>query len=614
MMRLWFSLGSSLVLVFLTAAGPAAGPGARLAAEARALKGKGRPEAVQMGETRATLLQSLSELDSFLTHSGSAIAAGWKRYLRWTELQKELAKPALSADPKVLFTVYQLYLASQNGLELAPFLKVRTALGWHAQRVSVAATADFSQRFDDQLEALAGKLSQWDASQDSTALSRAGSSLGWLTASTQVAPLVSHVRAELSHPNARFLIDAKLIPFDTFTRNVDQSEVIQDAFQDIALTVRARTQGQLTASLATGRQTAEMLFHLDASTLASSVGYKDPVTLWGTSNTRTLVDKSLYLDAEGIHTRPAVARSWTASRIDNLSVPHQLFWRIIERIAWRKALEMQPAADAAMSRKAESRFAPQVDLEFAKIADNAIEYVNSFYKENLLKPMRRAGTFPELFQMSSSAQGIGLVASKADGFQLGAPTLAPALLAAPKGISFQVHASFLENFGERSLGGKTVTDESVETLVRVLAGEIPEALWVGDGAKRWSVSFPTEGAVKARLEGNQFELRFLMNGSTVDGKASRLPFEVSAKYGFQRDVAGVKTVRQGKVLVQAPKSAAPEDLDRIAFLTTKFDAFFAEEIRLDFNSLPGMIPTKGMDQLRLRDVRIENGWATTAVY
>ncbi|MEK6238157.1 MAG: hypothetical protein N2C14_25875 [Planctomycetales bacterium] len=87
---------------------------------------------VNGSENRDQLRSEMDRLDSFLSgpHSES-----WKRFLLWETLEDQVA-PGVTPNGDSLNQVYEKFSAQENGLELSPFARVRSALGAYVAEIA----------------------------------------------------------------------------------------------------------------------------------------------------------------------------------------------------------------------------------------------------------------------------------------------------------------------------------------------------------------------------------------------------------------------------------------------------------------------------------------------
>ena len=120
------SIGGSLLILCAIGVGPV-GAQAIGGVEQTPANGAVTPQAPADGAGR--IAAALDELDAWLGPKGER----WQQYLDIPTLRSELAKGS-QADPAVVTRSLQRFRGEAKGLELAPFQKVRTAIGeWRAE-------------------------------------------------------------------------------------------------------------------------------------------------------------------------------------------------------------------------------------------------------------------------------------------------------------------------------------------------------------------------------------------------------------------------------------------------------------------------------------------------
>ena len=102
----------------------------------------------------ANLRQALRPLDALLSRSKSG--AAWRTYLDWPALEAQAAS-GQAADPATLRRLEELLNATETGLDMPDFVRVRKAVTRYAE-VADAARGNGAARTSQRLGALASAL------------------------------------------------------------------------------------------------------------------------------------------------------------------------------------------------------------------------------------------------------------------------------------------------------------------------------------------------------------------------------------------------------------------------------------------------------------------------
>ncbi len=152
-----------------------------------------RPTAEQLAESRQRLRQVLGTLSEFLGDGEDG--RGWKRYLRWTELEANTGKPG-RADLKTLREIRELFAAAYTGLDWPQFADVRRELEAHIAKLSLATEEDSPRTFRQTLEALARAIERGESA-NAQGQQRMRDAALWLERHEQTPDLVRAVRRRL---------------------------------------------------------------------------------------------------------------------------------------------------------------------------------------------------------------------------------------------------------------------------------------------------------------------------------------------------------------------------------------------------------------------------------
>jgi hypothetical protein len=178
-------------------------------------------------------------------------------------------------------------------------------------------------------------------------------------------------------------------------------------------------------------------------------------------------------------------------------------------------------------------------------------------------------------------------------------------------VAIAAHESMIVNLAESMLGGSTIPDETWLSIIKLLSGEEPRALWVHDRTEPWSVTLAEERPLTPRFKdgGAAFTFRFskVQRGDEVFAH----PVEVEARFTLGESRDGPVLRRKGDVEIRFPSEpslASREGVEK--FLKRKFSAVFPPEL-----IYYGIVPPEGgslgkLNQLRLAEFKTASGWMT----
>ncbi|MFT5524402.1 MAG: hypothetical protein ACI9G1_001062 [Pirellulaceae bacterium] len=563
---------------------------------ATSLKGKFVPTSeARVNTTRAALKTAIGKLERNLNRARKPWGAGWREYLLWDDMQKELSsdKPNL----QVLNKVRQRYYQNQNGLEIATFTGVRSKLTDYMNAVLFsnpkAATA-----YDRQLDSLAAQLAAHEASPNNDSALEIGRSIGWLERARQAKELQKAVRSRYSNSNFYAQISAELIA-DAAHQPVDQTMAVRENILGTSINGTAHMYGELNARLVPNSSRATIDLLLSGTTISNNVGVNGPVTIYTVGNTSVQSSKRVWLTAGGIISAAATACCSTSTEVTGVCAKR----KIIEKIAWRKIGSSKSEAESVASQRAEVRVSQSMD----KKSSTTLADANGRYADKVRKPLTRRGGFPQGVSTSSDSSFAYIEVLQASKAQIAAPSAPPVVAGSPE-LSVRLHETSIANFSQSILGGFKLTDEKLESMLVDMSADIPEALKTGPDSDPWSITFDNDAPFLATFSDQK--LTIALRGRQFSRGDQEIPdsMSISATYDVAIANGGVKLTRNGDVRVDylKSKSLSVTQVAFKTFLKVKFEAMFKEEFVSNGLVLPGKLESLGT--IPLSQIDSQKGW------
>ena len=187
-------------LVALAVSGPAAAqvPADRfeaLGTEALRTTESFRPASdAALDAAASNLRNALVPLDALLNRSPSG--NDWRKYLDWPTLSAQASSGA-AADPAALRRIEKAMNATETGLDMPDFVRVRKAVTRYAEAADAARGADGATRFGKRLDALASALFSTASTGSAEMLAPVPPILERLVESGQAGSLVSTIRGAI---------------------------------------------------------------------------------------------------------------------------------------------------------------------------------------------------------------------------------------------------------------------------------------------------------------------------------------------------------------------------------------------------------------------------------
>ncbi len=576
----------------------------RLLAAASAARTQFRPLSEgDVFRAQARLKHVVDQLQNRLADDGDNGRA-WADYLKLNELQAQLR--LAQVDPDALEAIYRQFNAGHYGLNRSCFMDVREALLQAIQVVRATKTPELDKAYTKYISALTEYLASYVKGPNTEQAVRIGEAIGWLEGIGQAPNLIAAVREELARPNLFVAVSERLVVAG-IEDPVDETAPVRDVILGTDLYGTGRSVGNISASLAPNSSHAVFDITYLGVTNTRNTGYNGPVVIFSKGTTGIGARKRLWLNESGLHAHPARANATTRS--DICDIQPQRGGRMVERIAWRKAMEQKHLAEVIASRHATARASRQVDDR----ADTMIKDVNRGFEHKFRRPTMERNLFPSKLRFTSSEDALRVVWLQATPAQLAAPAGPPP---AVKDADFtvRVHESMINNAAQTTLAGLTISDDEFRMAVVELLGRLPEKLDAIPGEEPWGVSFDRAQPIEVHFADGGFQVtirgrRYFKSGQPHPG------MDISASYKFVHDASGFRAVRQGEVEVVPPGLG---DDQRVGtryqiirtLLVRRFASIFETELRFENLALPGK--WSSLNAMSMVQLESNDGWLTVA--
>ena len=549
------------------------------------------------------LRQALVPLDALLNRSKSG--AAWRTYLDWPKLQEQ-ASTGLAADPTVLRKLEEQLSATETGLDMPEFVRVRKAVTRYAE-VADAARGNGANRASQRLGAVASALLSAAASGSSENLAPVQPLLDRLTEAGQAGSLVSAVRGAAARPNLVIDVHESLLA-RAVNRPIDRSEPVDEVMLGTRVRGQGHTTGNVRLDFVPSPDRAAFDLVLDATNVANTGGTQGPVSFRSRGVTNLDARRRFFLDEFSATASPVQASADTNSTVTGLTVNRRFGQRIIRKVANRKIAETAPQAEAIAEGRARDRLRRQV----AEQTEPALAQFREQFQTRVRQPLEAQGLYPEMLHMNTTDTHLAITARKAAAGQLAAVSFPPSA-AAGNLITARIHESAINNVLEEKLGGRRITQQDVDRMARERNAKMPESLGSDPDQKPWAITFAkhrpvsvavADGRVKVLVRGDKF----------VSGDRSFPGMDIWATYAVGRTSQGLCLVREGDVQIYPPGfkpggreklSMAETSLRRI--LQKRFDKLCKDVIDIPDLPLQGELAAAGPLPLEQLDAR-KDGW------
>ncbi|MDZ7616556.1 MAG: hypothetical protein U1E05_06095 [Patescibacteria group bacterium] len=552
---------------------------------------------------RMGLAGAVSRLEGRLAADGENGRA-WAAYVKLADLQGLLGQSQL--EPDALEAIYRRFGAGNYGLNRSYFTEVRDALLQTIQIIRATQTPELDKAYAKYVATLTEYLRSYVKEPSAEQAVRIGEAIGWLEGIGQAPDLIAAVREELARPNLFVTVSDRLVVAG-MEEPVDETAPVRDVILGTSIHGVGRSVGNITATLTPNSSHAVFDITYLGVTTTRNTGYNGPVVIVSEGTTGIGATKRLWVNELGLHGHPTRANATTHSTICDIQA--QRGGRMVERIAWRKAMEQKHLAEAIASRHAASRAGRQVDDRAAAM----IAEVNHDFEHKFRRPATERNLFPSKLAFSTDEDALRVTWRQAAPAQLAAPTEPPAAMDGAD-LTVRIHESMINNGSQTALAGLTMNDDEFRMAVVELLGRLPEKLNPVPGEEPWGVSFDRAQPVEVRfVDGG---VRVTIRGRRYfQGDQPHPGMNVSANYKIVHDESGFRAVRQGEVEVVPPGLGEEQRVGtRYQIIRTllirRFTPIFESEIRFEDIALPdkwSKVGAMSMVQLESND-----GWLTIA--
>lgn len=562
------------------------------------------PAKSAMSEAASDLRRSIGPLKQLLARSQSG--TDWRDYLEWQLLEKQ-ASSGESLDVGDLLQLYRLFNASENGLEMYQFVGVRRALA-AAIEVTVASTNDkAAESYRKRIEKLSSLISTAAEQGTPASLDGVGPLLARLTESRQAPAVVSRIRSALDRPNLHLEVDKSLLA-TAVNRRVDQVAAVNEVVLGTPVRGTGHTQGTVMLNFLPSTQRAVTQLCFSATNYAQTRSSKGPVTVCSEGVTELLAWKQIYIDDERLWAEPTTAHASTSTRTTGIGVRSRFAKNMIKRIASKKVAEIRPRAEAISERRAQEK----VRREFERETAEAIAKASRDYQQKFRKPLKERGWYPELLRMATTNDRLKVIGRKALSDQIAAFTRPPAA-DQDAVMAVRVHESLVNNAGEITLAGRTITQEFVEEQLEARDGAMPESLASDPDQPPWSITFAKQKPIELNAFDGSFKLT-IRGSEYTSGDRSFPAMDIWVTYKIESAAGAHRLIRDGEVQIYPPGfepggktklSVSETSLRRI--LQKRFGRVFKEVVEIEPLELPGDLAVAGPLPMEQLDAR-RDGW------
>jgi len=554
------------------------------------------------------LRNALRPLATLLDRSKSG--ADWRKYLEWPELEAQAAAGA-AADPRVLRRLQEKLEATETGLDMPDFVRVRRAVTRYAEKADAARGAG-GQRYGQRLKSLAAALRSAAETGSAESLAPVPVLLERLEEAGQAPGLVREIRAASARPNMLVEIHENLFA-RSVNRPVNQTQPVDEVILGTRIRGTGHTTGQVRLDFVPSSDRAVFDLVLAARNISSTRGSQGPVTVRSSGVTDLGARRRIYLTPDVVSSSPVSASASTNSTVEGIGVNTRFGQRIIRRIASRKIAETKPQAQAIAQGRARDR----VEREFTTQTDPAVAQIREQFQTRLEAPLRARGLYPEMLHLNTTDTRLVVTARKALPVQLAAASLPPPT-AADHLITLRVHESVVNNVLEEKFGGRIFRQADADRMASQMQATMPTALESDADQPPWAVTFAKHRPITVSVADSRAKV-MVRGDKFVSGEREFPGMDIWATYAIGRGPQGFMLLREGDVQIYPPgfqpgggQRLTPAETSVRRILQRRFDKVFPADVEIPDLPLEGELASAGplplADLVARRDGWIAAGW------
>lgn len=474
---------------------------------------------------------SIQELDAFLVNTTSeSNRQAWLKYFDFDPMLDAIETDASNSKLRVeARKVHDRLIGFYPGLEFPKVRAVRDAVGeLHKSLLFYGIRERIMPGIAKKVSALAETYQEIDGVPSVEDFEATNEVLWLLNNTNQDLPMQKTLRQMFSQTNVKVWVNEPIVQTVAHQR-IDQCEPVKDCILGTSISGNACTVGNVNVDLVPADGFVRLRIDMTGHINSRNIGFNKPVRLVTSAQSNFYVTRVLNASESGVSLEPIHAQASLNSSIH--SIQHR--FRIVRRIAWKKALESKPRAD----RIAADHLRQRIEEEFATKTQEAVAFTLPDISKKIL-PFLMRFDFPEPPRfLSSTDTAIQLRSLVARGEQLAAPISPPSIVGSYDG-AIQIHESVVNNTVGRFLAGRIVTQRELNKLTEKLGqGRVESVKKDANEDKKNPLKIEFDRYRPVIFEARDGAIRVGIRAVFAQGKR-RPKIELSAVYRPVRTVEG----------------------------------------------------------------------------
>ena len=441
------------------------------------------------------------------TDRDRASASVWMERLALEALRKTLLDED-GPDAEVLGKTWSALHGEYKGILWNVFDPLRLSLRRYFRFQSLLNEVDGKKLYEIEVQRMCSNLpatiddySKNRIERQDTALS---TTMDWLedvsTVEPRAAEMAALARVVFSGVNIRVQVAADFLGAGFQTEIVDEVMEISENIQGTRVVGTGTFSATSSAALVETRDRAEIVVNVDSTLHSVTTGYNSPVTL-NTKTTGTIKgEKRIVIAEDRIYTTPAKSSAQLESSIYNVRISAG---PLVQGIARNQIQERQASSKAESRRRSEAKMNQRLNAQI----DPRIAELNKNYHEKLREPLKKAGLFPRVWKLSSTAKTLDWAALIAELSQPSAMNPAPAIDKS-FGLLVQIHQSAPNNAAMIALAGKYFDEDEFFKNLNMQFEKLSARTNRPEGEEPLRLTFASDGPIRLSFNDNKITALF----------------------------------------------------------------------------------------------------------
>jgi hypothetical protein len=551
-----------------------------------------------ISQSRANLDQQIRNFDRYLESSPSQ-GPLWKSFLKWNDLQKELAEP--TPNPEALNDLEKRFRQNYAGLEYSPFVGLRDALSKYVQDSRMARDPNTTmQILKNRLSKLSERMQLPDMERDPKAIHDLAQLVAYMKQANQSPEFVSSILSRYSQPNIRAIVSDDFLR-KSFARPVDQANPVSEVILGTTIIGQSILCGNVSPVLLENPNQATLRLLMNADFASVNKGYNRGVVLNTTGSADVVACETLSLGDTGLMALGDTGADAQLSTVIQ-SIEHRL--KIVRKIAAKQAAKKKPQADAIGEARMENRIRTQFHQQLTEQLSEANRKLSEAMESPLIsrlgisKPQRNSWSNPEQLGLRWKVQS---------GTQLASDMPCPFPID-DCGLTLQIHESVVGNLLDPVLAGRILRSDEIDAYAAQF-GDAAKGIPRKEEDGPWAITLNNFQPVETVFDDNL--IKFRVTTSRLEREDQALPntATVEAAYKIVQADGTIQLERQGDLNVEFAGKVQQGTRGVVlrTFLKNKFEQLFREKLFDSPIRWSDRLPDQFKD-LQLCAVGIDDGW------